>query len=197
VAGNLIASFGVAFLSDTVVMSVSTKDAAPDEPPDQPDRDSGAVFLVAGFVASLVRAALEGSPELQYRGAISFGPAALEDKFVVGRAVDEAAESMNLPQGAFVMLTESARAVFRPPKIPAHPLVPYDVPLKSGGHYSSFCVTPFLTTDSDDQHQRVEDAALRAFGRVTSIDIAIKRQETVRFFATARGYARKVRDLSG
>ena len=105
------------FLSDTIAIACFDDK--------QPSRAVSAALAFAGLALHEGGAdnAYGGRHRVQlaYRGAISFGPLHIEDRYLIGEAVDEAAEWMDRAQGAFVFLTESARAVHAPP--------PDDVPL--------------------------------------------------------------------
>jgi hypothetical protein len=56
---------------------------------------------------------LQDEPPLALRGCIAYGSHECNRTFVVGPAVDEAAEYMNLPQGAFVWLTPLAAKYYQ------------------------------------------------------------------------------------
>jgi hypothetical protein len=55
---------------------------------------------------------IEDDPCLVLRGCISFGPHICDGNFIIGPAVDEAAEYMNIAEGAFVWLLPNAEAIF-------------------------------------------------------------------------------------
>ena len=52
--------------------------------------------------------ALQEAPALAYRGCIAFGEFDMEEGFVIGGAVDEAAEHMEKAEGAFIWCAPSA-----------------------------------------------------------------------------------------
>jgi hypothetical protein len=122
-----------------------------------------------------------------YRGVVTFGEAAIEENFVVGPAVDEAAEAMNAAQGALVWLTPSALGVFRPSEPAVHPLVGYEVPLKGGDRLPSYCVNPFEPTESAETIMRLRDAAAGSFTGTGSLDVAVKKNNTLHFLDAAAG----------
>lgn len=99
----------ITFLSDTVVIACSDT-----------QRPEATVCLATAAAGFAMHAGATDTEEgrtwdvpLAYRGAIAHGRFHVEDRFLLGPAVDEAAEAMNRPEGAFVYLTESARDLYR------------------------------------------------------------------------------------
>jgi hypothetical protein len=137
----VLRSVQATFLSDTVTVAVVPK--AIDEV-GEGLRSSGVVTpgrLAASAVAyaatlsgHVMRAALGAPPAWAYRGGIAYGGFHMDDRFLVGEAVDEAAERMGAADGAFVWLAPNAKAAFE--KSPdgfsgrCTPLTRYGVPLK-------------------------------------------------------------------
>ena len=93
----------IRLLSDTVAMSF------------QPKKDFKNVEMVGWaveraviVVPDIIRLFLEGEPILTLRGCVSYGKHICTGNFLVGPAVDDAAENMNDAQGAFIWLLPSA-----------------------------------------------------------------------------------------
>lgn len=201
-----------AFLSDTVVYAVANKSVqrlaemgwdpelmariGPDWPPYFNARNIGAI---AAYVASTLALSTRDDPVLAFRGAISFGDFEVdhEGRFIVGEAVDDAAEHHELAQGAFVWLAPRALEVFlaedqslgkragEPPSVWPEHLIRYDVPLKGGLSFETYAVSPFGAAKSHDECDAVRDRILSSF-KGGSLDVALKRQLTQRFLAAAR-----------
>jgi hypothetical protein len=95
--------FRIVLLSDTVAMSF------------QPKKDLKNVELVGWaveravmVVPDVIRLFLQDDPVLTLRGCVSCGQHLCAGNFLVGPAVDAAAENMNIAQGAFVWLLPAA-----------------------------------------------------------------------------------------
>jgi len=203
--GNMFDLVQASFLSDTVVYGVAMKqlhevltkvsEAVSDFPvpiPAPKERspmlDSLVVVSSAVHVSETVLAAVRSEPVLAYRGAISFGEfeIARDGRFLVGPAVDDAAEHHELAQGAFVWITPRALNVLGAPA-PRWPdvLVPYDVPLKGGAKLATYVVSPFAYCKTETECAEIESALLGSFS-TDALDVALKRQETARFLTFAR-----------
>jgi hypothetical protein len=176
---NVLSSVAFSFLSDTIVLGIKAK------PSLDPFRTAPfSLIVAAGFVANVLREATASPPSLSYRGCISYGEFELSDHFIVGPAVDEAAESMDLAQGAFVWLTPSALREATQPGVYIGPvgnvpLVPYGVPMKGGDTFNTFAVSPL-------DHRGTREEAIGMTRRILEtfsggLDVAIKRQNTEQF----------------
>ncbi len=56
---------------------------------------------------------IETEPHLLVRGCITFGEHIMQENFIIGRAVDEAAEGEKIAQGAFIWLTPKASEQYK------------------------------------------------------------------------------------
>ena len=180
------------FLSDTIVVSIAI---TPKNQPSDPEWTSNwtqdaklgmALHQVALYVKTLMNRALSEQPKFAYRGCISVGRFDAQETFILGPAVDEAAELMDRAQGAFVWLAPSARR-FSFPEGQAEPwlgLHRYAVPLKGGDDYVTHVVTPFEIVSSAEERQAVKRALLETFNG-PSFDVELKRQNTEAFLESA------------
>jgi len=177
-------SVEASFLSDTVVLGVAVKRVGARS---GDGVDGFAVRLACQVAAKVMAEATRSEPVLAYRGCISFGQFELHDRFLVGPAVDEAAGAMDLAQGALVWLVPSALTAFNASRIDsldghASEYVPFAIPLKGGDRYDSIAVSPFAAArtvaERDARHRAL--AATFAGG---GLEVEIKRQHTMRFFA--------------
>jgi hypothetical protein len=101
----------VRLLSDTVAISLHYE-AKDDQEPEGWQKN----FLVGSICYSVIEVLslfLQGDPPLVLRGCISYGEHLSEGNFMVGPAVDEAAEHMNIAEGAFIWLLPSAAERYR------------------------------------------------------------------------------------
>ena len=180
------ASSSSAFLSDTIVFGIAPTSLFESAGA----RNASTILLAAFHVLDVIGLALQDEPLLSYRGCITFGSFLIDGSFVIGAAVDEAAEHYEQAEGAFVWLAPSARAVWDVAKRRLDPpdthIVPYAIPLKGGARYQSYAVSPFDTAAESDERQSVRSKLLSTFDvgqGSTSLAVQIKRQNTEKFLA--------------
>jgi hypothetical protein len=95
--------FHLRLLSDTVVLSIQYEAAAYSTGAEPDDRQENLLASVACESATvLARLLIDSDMPLPLRGCISFGRHLCEGNFLIGPAVDQAAEYMNEPEGAFI-----------------------------------------------------------------------------------------------
>jgi hypothetical protein len=98
-------------LSDTVAISFQFETR---ESGEYSDRDRQLLVFCACLITPLVmQCFLEEEPPLIFRGCVTYGKHFIENNFIVGPAIDEAAEYMNSAEGAFVWLHPNAAALYR------------------------------------------------------------------------------------
>ena len=175
----------ITFLSDTIVMAFSD--------PNRPEAVVSLAIAAAGYAlhagATDTQEDRSWGASLTYRGAISFGQFHVEDRYVLGPAIDEAAEAMNRPEGAFVYLTESARDRFRqfaPRPVAAR----WPVPLKARGgveEFDTWVASPFAhDAGGPETNWEVAEVLLRTFDRDASVEsVRRKRANTEAFLRHA------------
>lgn len=94
----------IKLLSDTVAISLKVEENSLEiENP-----DPTLVGTMCILLTKILTYFAENEPHLLMRGCVTFGEHIAEKNFLIGRAVDEAAEYMDLANGAFVWLTPSA-----------------------------------------------------------------------------------------
>jgi hypothetical protein len=98
--------FHLRLLSDTVALSVQYEP----RPPDVPNQAQQNLLVSIACESASVLATLfiDHDIPLPLRGCISFGHHLCEGNFLIGPAVDEAAEYMNEPEGAFIWVLPGA-----------------------------------------------------------------------------------------
>jgi|GEM_PF-2370935 len=96
----------VRLLSDTVAISYQGGDDLVEMP------KGSVVFALCMTVVEILNLFVKEKPHLVMRGCISYGKHLSEGNFIVGQAVDEAAEHMNIADGAFIWMLPSAANLF-------------------------------------------------------------------------------------
>lgn len=188
---SVLGQCSLVFLSDTVVLGLATKPAEELEAKGiGEDSYRGWSLVVAcRFANAILRAAAATFPELAYRGCITYGEFALEKNFIVGPAVDEAAELMDRAQGAFVWLSPKARKILDDCKLSSqdmlqYGLISYLIPIKGGDQYETPVVFPF---DAQSQREVRDSLAARILSTFegASLDVDVKKQRTEDFLRAA------------
>ena len=183
--GNQLASLDVAFFSDTIVLGVSSKSAEQLARVGVPSSFQWSMLVACRFANAIQRAAALQPPALAYRGCITYGEFDVQGNFLIGLAIDEAADLMDRAQGAFTWLTSRAVERLEPvksnlPLLASHGIVSYVVPLKGGDTFETCSVCPLDWDGTRETHATVASAMLDTF--VGSVDVDIKRQNTARYF---------------
>jgi hypothetical protein len=151
--------------------------------------DSYLRYVVTRCVCSILKTAALCTPALIYRGAITIGRFAIDENFLLGPAVDEAAELMDLAEGPFVWLAPSANRMkevitgSNGPKW-SDMVFQYRVPLKGGRVFPTRVVKPFFSCSSAER-KTAEANILHAMD-APQIDVAVKRGNAQAFFAAVR-----------
>jgi hypothetical protein len=178
---NALQTYRTELLSDTVVVGVSMKRHG-----DQPSDLFGALYTAAGRASHIMRMASVSEVPLAYRGCIAVGEFHLEERFIVGPAVDQAAACMNEAEGAFVWTTPAAHRVFvegrhRIADVPDPTIVPYAVPLKGGRLLKTMAISPFHSQDPMNTRDDIIARIAGTFGQSDALDIEHKKQQTLAF----------------
>jgi hypothetical protein len=101
----------VSFLSDTVAISLQFEEQESETFTER--QRNYLVHLICFVVIGVLDLFLKGEPPLVLRGCISYGEHLSEGNFIAGPAVDDAAEYMNIAEGAFIWLHPSAAVRYR------------------------------------------------------------------------------------
>ncbi len=91
-----------------------------------------AIQVVSEMVAGIASTSATARTPMAYRGAIAFGNLAYRSSFLVGPAIDEAAEMEHQPEGAFIVVCPSASAFLAKDSRDLPLLYSYPVPCKRG-----------------------------------------------------------------
>lgn len=189
----------LAAFSDTVVIGASSEllSVLSDEfgAPEEPIEPGRLAVLAASSMAQIVIRCMGKEPvPLAVRGCIARGAFAIERNFVLGPAVDEAAEAASLADAAIVWLLPSAAATLEAGDADKDDLlVEHLVPLKGGATLLSPCVVPFIhDVGRVEDEETICRRLLRTFDS-TRVDICVKRQHTQVFLRACLRAAPKVR----
>lgn len=146
----------VRFLSDTIVIARYCDD-------ENPLSVLRSFANVLTLVSGAMIATLDDPLPLPIRGAVVTGQFLIDDVFLIGPAIDEAAHNERAANAAIVWLADSARqkmeaaiqdaearqlARVQSLMLKAH-TPEYEVPLKNGGHHAARVINPF--TSSGDE----------------------------------------------
>jgi len=163
----------VAFVSDAIAISMSLNESTP-------NREAMSVVYLADVISWVLDKVLRSSVPLAYRGAIAVGDYEVSPHFLIGRAIDEAADAYGLAQGAFIWLMPAARDHVRrwlePQPHNTH-LVKFDVPLKGGDVFNTYTVSPLEQAHSEAEASWLAGTLLATFSG-SSMGVAVKRQNT-------------------
>jgi hypothetical protein len=208
-------------LSDSVAISLQYKDDAykkevtgdkkREKRKDKKREKSYLVWLICASTIKILDLYLEGKPSMLLRGCITYGPLAHKENFIVGQAVDDAAENMEICQGAFVWLTPEVASLYRyaveiqqetirllyakkrrskllegSKQSLAEPLIvdSYDMPLKGGGRLRCPIINPLAFHKTKEDRQ----AVIRSYEKAlldNHLDVMLKQQYTMEFLREA------------
>lgn len=196
-AGNpnhVLKSIKLTFLSDTIAVAVSMKNRTPSD-------DQHGVVILSHFLQTLQHVAFVKDPPLLYRGCIAVGDHLFDGNFIVGPAVDEAAEGFEKADGAFVWMMPSALAAHGPENHSQPYAMAYDVPMKCGTTFRTVALFPVFHTMGLPGLSRLRGkrASLRPRYDASFGSQVVKRENSLRFFdamlASMEGVDAKVRAL--
>ena len=180
----------VVTLSDTIVVSaaVTAKFASIDVTTDLECQvvALASVCSKAGTICSMI---LNSNTPLVYRAAVAVGEFVHDDRFLMGPAIDEAAEQEKHAAGGLVWLTASAAKVVYEARreglfgdLELFLVSDYPVPMKDGDHLASV-VNPLRF---DFNHDRFLERVEATFTDCRE-DVQRKRTNTMAFLRHARG----------
>jgi hypothetical protein len=165
----------VAFLSDTIAISYALKEPIP-------HGIALSVLSLGDIVSWVCDAALKSKVPLAYRGAIASGHFEIAQHFLIGNAIDDAAEVHSLARGAIIWLTPKARnevASWLKDQPNNTHMVRFQVPLKGGDSFDTYTVSPFEQCPSEHEADLLSRNLLLSM-QTPNIEIATKRQNTIR-----------------
>ena len=175
----------LAWFSDMICVVVQ-----PPEPTESTRKDLASEEVQACLLDSaclcvgyLLRKAATLEVPLAFRGVVTVGDAIVDgdgDDIYFGPAIAEASSLYELADGAFVWLTPKAASLPPGRSVAKHrSVVPFTVPLKDGRSIDTLVVNPFIDVVST-AFPEIRAGIARAMAG-DRLDIAIKRQHTLRF----------------
>ena len=187
----------VTFLSDSIAMAAEVGTRSPHT---NMTPEGRAIAMLVLQLSDLLRTAALTDPPLVYRGVVTFGDFTIEDRFILGPAVDAAAQYEREAEGGFVWLDPTAKRILENDpherEDPAFPesadLYLTQVPLKQGRSFETYAVLPFKAGSATKR--LVIDRVLSTFDD-PSLEVVLKRENTRRFLeagaeASTRAFAR-------
>lgn len=180
--------FSYTFLSDTIVVA-----AWVDGPTQDNKGQAYAEVLLASFVTSAIisAGAMLKPPALAYRGCLAFGNFDVEAPFILGPAVDEAAENMDKADAAIVWMAPSAQAVVDGARkvvgkemFESSAFFPFIVPMKEESPRSTYAITPLSPGQVKASPEQVRETILKTFEDPRD-SVQVKKENTRRFLDAA------------
>lgn len=198
-------------LSDSVAISLRYTDPPSKKKIKEEREQNYLVWLICASTIKILDLYLEGEPRIVLRGCVTFGKHTNEENFIVGPAVDEAAENMEVAQGSFVRIHPTAEIRYRKcvettketikilsnanknenllygsKQSLAIPILvdSYPMPLKGGDHLTCPVLNPLAFHDTEDERQAVVQAYKEALVG-NDVDILLKQQHTMKFLRMA------------
>jgi len=184
----------VRFLSDTIFAGVVLPTIDHGE---EVHRQGYALYSLIGRMSKVLEEAAVENPTLAYRGCITLGSFMSDDVFILGEGVDEASSMMDQAEGAFVWLSPRAKVAWeRFGSKAAHlvpswkeweasaGLVPYSVPLKNGGHFRTYAVSPFAKAIDGNRRRDIIRWIKESFDS-EALAVQVKKQNTMEFLNEA------------
>lgn len=201
----------VSFLSDTVIIGLHCpeyKDGVPIAV-----QDAWLVDTLCIILTRVLDLFIEEEPPLVMRGCVTFGEFIVEDPFIVGPAVDRAAELMNIANGGFVWLDETAGEVFSKWHTPmveevsqdeesiaigshltanergiwmqGQRLIYYDLPIKNGENLNRYVVNPLSYHESKEEREAIRDRINQSMVNPADPSVLVKHNHTMTFLDSA------------
>lgn len=172
-------------MSDTIVVIVALKGRR------APARGLyRAMFSATLITGQIVLSGLLGTPPFLFRGCIAVGELEEQADFLIGPAVDEAAERFELADGPFLWLAPSALTIAKryadtyiERLVPAL-MLPHSVPLNDGRLAKTQAFAYFGITRSRDERKALTQRLLASFGaEPLRSDVKIKKRNAAKFLA--------------
>ncbi len=180
----------ILLISDTVAISIQYEN---DESLINNTYKSYLVRAASLSVVGIQKLFLAEKPRIVLRGCITYGDHVVVKNFIIGPAVDEAANYYEIAEGALVWLHRSAGIHYSQANLlqdDIHSLfIPYDMPLKTGARLKSLVLNPLYLENSADGRRVIIEGYLEAMQGVDRIDVWLKGQNTLDFLQTAESVA--------
>lgn len=180
----------VRFMSDTIVITVVIKERK------SPIRPLYKALYSATMIAGdIMVSALHNLPPLLFRGCVAAGNIIEDSDFLIGPAVDEAAESFEKADGPFLWLTTSALDISHQYADTFHDrlepiiMIPYRVPMNDGKRFNTHAFTYFSIGDDEERRTWTRSSILQAFRTSSKPSVVNKKRNTAAFLNKVDAYA--------
>ena len=171
-------AFRVALLSDTICLGAQ---------PNQPSKRNLklALTVVCHAISHILTMGALSEPQLLYRGCVTCGEFHMTERYLIGPAVDRAAECGQQPFGPFVVVHPEADEYFvdlsSADGRPKRPIgLEFDVPVKCGGTLHCIALSPIAQAKGRLQRKKVSDRILDAMSGSDTEQVQ-RRQTTAMF----------------
>lgn len=183
--GGFWTDLRVALMSDTLVVGAWT--TAPPGNETNSASEFVSLLTVSGAIAVALVHGAKGPVPLAYRGCVTVGKFAMRQSFIVGPAVDRAANLGARTDGAIVWLDEQASEIIRDDEVPPWCIPAYPVPLNATKSepaiaQSAFTINPHFGVLNDGLALRKNILSTFVGNRS---DIVRKRENTDKFLQRA------------
>jgi hypothetical protein len=173
-------------LSDSIV--VAAVDESNESTYTETETNALLLDLVCQCGAYVMREAAKKEPPIVYRGVVTVGRLVVDETFLLGPAIDEAAGLVDVAQGAFVWFAPSANAVGRPsyggPNVWSTMVFEYAVPMKDGTTCATRALSPFVDQGSGSDEPLSIRAGFERAMQSRRADVSTKRNNTLQFLDT-------------
>jgi hypothetical protein len=163
-------------MSDTIIITVMVKGTR------EPDRCLYRAMFSATMIArDIILEALRSTPPLLFRGCIATGEMSESSDFLIGPAVDEAAERYEKADGPFLWLSESALEIERRfadtynERLEPALMIPYRVPMSDGTRVHTQALNYYGITSDAAFRSKIRSLILQAYGS-TALPEAVRRK---------------------
>jgi hypothetical protein len=173
-------------ISDTIIVVVTVRGSSSETFPERPLY--GTMLAAVWIASSMVDFALRGFPPFLFRGCMTTGRVSIDGDFLIGPAIDEAAELYERSDGPFLWMAPSALrtndtyADTFMERIEPNLMIRYPVPMKSGATEQTLAHHHFLRARDDDRPALIRARTISAFGDTEKRpDVARKRANALAF----------------
>lgn len=193
----------VGFLSDTVVISLEYIENNEEIEPEI--QKAHLIDVLCIILTKVIDLFVKDQPHLTMRGCITYGEYLCEKNFIIGPAVDFAAEFMDVAEGAFVWLHKSAETVYESFFLEQetleketelsghyfnHQVFQYEMPIKNAGFLECYVLNPLANFDSEEKRRNIIDIYTTAM-KGNKLDIWLKQQNTLKLLKAGNELSKK------
>jgi hypothetical protein len=156
-------------ISDTIIVVVTVRGSVSETFPERPVY--GTMLAAVWIAASMIDFALRGFPPFLFRGCMAAGRVSIDGDFLIGPAIDEAAELYERSDGPFFWMAPSALRINDSyadtfvERIEGSLMIRYPVPMKNGVAEQTLAHDHFINGPTEDRAALTRVRMISAFGR--------------------------------